>query len=688
MIEKSSDGPRRFRVASVAAEGPAAASPYRSDIDGLRAVAVLAVVFYHYGIGPLSGGFVGVDIFFVISGFLITGIVQKEIGQARFTFSGFYQRRIRRLFPALFVVLLATFLAGCVILLPSDLALLGRTMIATVLFASNLFFWRNSGYFDGGSHNNPLLHTWSLAVEEQFYIAFPVFLLLIHRHVPRLRNAALWLATICSFLLCVWMQRDRPDATFYLSPLRAWELSLGALLAVGALPAATRRWQREMLAMLGMLLIACALLVIQPDEQFPGWRAALPVVGAVMIIQAGIGGDSLVKRMLSVRPMVFIGLISYSLYLWHWPLLVYANFLDQFHGLGSTRWWLLALALLAASASYFFVEKPFRHPRDASGRKALFLGAGALSCLLLLAGVGMAWSRGLPSRLDPGTIALDRERTPEIPFVECMDRPITGTGMQGLCRFGDTKATPSVLFWGDSHSLAWAPALDELLARRGVAAIFAGGSACAPLVGIINPAATLCQGHNRRVMQGLAASPKISTVILVASWSSYANADGRYRLQDEAGDQGNLAVFPRALRDTVTSLRAAGKRIWLIGPTPRPPGDIPLLMALAAQHGGALPAPVTVQEYDRQMAAFYRVADSLPAAPDLLISRPGPWLCDTASCRYALAGMPLYRDDGHLNARGARYLYPMLERAFDQFRTGQLRQAQAPAAHGGIPTSR
>lgn len=671
------DAPEGTRV-PVRAAGPG----YRPDIDGLRAVAVLAVVFYHYGIGPLAGGFVGVDIFFVISGFLITGIVQKEIEQGRFTFAGFYQRRVRRLFPALFVVLLATLLAGLVILLPTDLALLGRTMVATVLFASNLFFWRNSGYFDGSSDNNPLLHTWSLAVEEQFYIVFPVFLLLVHRYIRGLRTLVLWLGTVGSFLLCVWMQHDRPDATFYLSPFRAWELSLGALLAVGALPLASRRWQRECLAALGAVLIGYAVLFIQPNEQFPGWRAALPVLGAAMIIQAGIAGDSLVKRMLSTGPMVFVGLISYSLYLWHWPLQVFANFLDQFHGLGQMRWLLFVLAMLLASASYYLVEKPFRHPRRTQNRKALFMVAGALSCVLLAAGMAMVQSNGLPARLPAQVVALDRERTPEIPFVDCMDREIADAGFQNLCRFGATGVQPTVLFWGDSHSLAWAPAIDDVLAKRGMAAIFAGGSACAPLVGIINPSAVPCRDRNKAVMDELTGSPGISTVILVASWSSYSNPDGRYRLQDDAGNQGNLAVFPRALRNTVAMLRANGKRVWLIGPTPRAPGDIPLLMAIAEQRDGKQPAQIPAQEYTRRMAAFYRVAEALPTDPGLLLSNPGPWLCDASLCRYALDGMPLYRDDGHLNVRGARYLSPMLERAFDQF---QLMAVSAADGHERVP---
>ncbi|HET9048727.1 MAG TPA: acyltransferase, partial [Chiayiivirga sp.] len=209
---------------------------YRSDIDGLRAIAVLAVVLYHYGIGPIHGGFVGVDIFFVISGYLITGIIHKEIGEGRFTFAAFYERRIRRIFPALFMVLAATLAVGCWLLLPSDLLRLGNAALATLVFGSNVLFWRQSGYFDTSAEYNPLLHTWSLAVEEQFYIGLPILLILLQRFAKGQMRPVLIAGAVLSFALCVGMQSSRPAATFFLSPFRAWELLLGGWLAVGSVP--------------------------------------------------------------------------------------------------------------------------------------------------------------------------------------------------------------------------------------------------------------------------------------------------------------------------------------------------------------------------------------------------------------------------------------------------------------------
>jgi peptidoglycan/LPS O-acetylase OafA/YrhL len=225
-------------------------SNYRPDIDGLRAIAVLSVVLYHFNIVQLKGGFVGVDIFFVISGYLITGIINNEIERGNFTFAGFYERRVRRIFPALFGMLLAVLAVGAWLLLPHDLEPLGNATIATLLFGSNVLFWRQSGYFDTTSDFNPLLHTWSLAVEEQFYIGFPMLLLLVHRFAPRALKPVLIGCMFISFALCVWVQAIRPTATFFLLPFRAWELLLGSILAIGAVPAISNRLLRETVAML------------------------------------------------------------------------------------------------------------------------------------------------------------------------------------------------------------------------------------------------------------------------------------------------------------------------------------------------------------------------------------------------------------------------------------------------------
>lgn len=344
---------------------PSNSKAYRPDIDGLRAIAVLSVTMFHFGIGPFRGGFAGVDIFFVISGYLITGIIHKEVAAGEFTFAAFYERRVRRIFPALFAMLLAVMVAAPFILLPSDLSRLGGAVISTLLFSSNVLFWRQSGYFDPAAQLNPLLHTWSLSVEEQFYIGFPILMLLIERYARRQIVPLLVLVAAISFALCLFFQPLRPTATFYLSPFRAWELLLGALLAVRAAPPITSRVAREVVSGAALMMLVASLLLLKEGPKFPGWEAAFPVVATAALLHSGASGDSLVRRILALRPMVLVGLISYSLYLWHWPLLVYARYLNDTDELpGGAGYLMLALALLAGWASYRWVETPFRRPRS------------------------------------------------------------------------------------------------------------------------------------------------------------------------------------------------------------------------------------------------------------------------------------------------------------------------------------
>lgn len=637
---------------------------YRPDIDGLRAIAVLAVVFYHLDLGPIRGGFVGVDVFFVISGFLITAIIQREIHQGRFSYSNFYQRRIRRLFPALFVVLAATIAAGATILLPSDLVTLGRSTAATVFFASNVYFWRHSGYFDGAAELNPLLHTWSLAVEEQFYIGLPILLLILNRYARRLVGAVVISVGIVSFVLCVALQPYRPSATFYLAPLRAWELMTGAVFALGLVPQLSLRWQREILSAAGLALLVYSILATEAGASFPGWAAALPVLGTAALIHSGVG-DSIVRRVLSWRPIVYVGLVSYSLYLWHWPLLVYARYLNGFEHLGGWRWTLLVSSLGLSALSLRFVETPFRRGGLLREPRRLFARAALATTVLTALGIGLTRGDGWIDRFDPVVVALDRERKPEIPFLDCMTRRLQPAQAEALCHVGANDAEPRVLIWGDSHSLAWLPAFDAVLRDEGLGGIFAGQSTCPPLIDVRNDSNAHCMSQNAAVQQLLLADERIRLVVLIASWPSYSWDRGRYRISDASGRVGNSLVFPDALRRTVAMIHGADRTAWLIGPTPGAPAEAPLRMALARRHGDTGPPAVSTRAFDTRRRDFRRAVAMLPHDLPLLLTDPGPWFCDAASCRFESGGMPLYRDKGHLNVRGAAFLRPFLEQELD-----------------------
>jgi peptidoglycan/LPS O-acetylase OafA/YrhL len=637
---------------------------YRPDIDGLRAIAVLSVVLYHLDIGPLTGGFVGVDIFFVISGFLITGIVQKEIESGLFRFQLFYERRVRRLFPALFLVLAATLVVGVNVLLPTDLLLLTKSLIATLFFGSNVFFWRTSGYFELGSEINPLLHTWSLAVEEQFYIVFPFVLLLIFQYARKHLRAVLVLGAVGSFAACIWIQGFYPGATFYLAPFRAWELLAGGILAVGVIPTPTNRWGREVFSACGLGLILYAIMNIKPGINFPGWEAGLPVLGSALIIYGGSGGKSITKKLLSLNSFVYVGLISYSLYLWHWPLIVYAKYLNGLENIGSKRYVILALAFVLASLSYHFVEKPFRRAGSPAPAWHLFLRASVPSMILIVLSLGAITAAGIPSRFDAGVLAMDSERTPEIPFLNCSDYRESVSRGEEFCKIGDPSAQPTVILWGDSHAIALAPTVDALLRARFEPGWFAPMSACAPLFGVMNSHNWKCQEHNSRVLEWLKKKSDVRTVIMFASWSSYSSPTGMYTLSDMEGRVGNRNVFPHAIHETIRVLKEAGRDVWLIGPTPGAPSDAPLKLTMSLLFDSSVPKPKSLSEVRERDTYFYRAVSDVRNASLLHVVDPVPWFCDSDSCRYADdAGMPLYRDGGHLNTRGARFVQPFLSSA-------------------------
>lgn len=632
---------------------------YRPDIDGLRAIAVLSVAMFHFAVGPFRGGFAGVDIFFVISGYLITGIIHREAVHGKFTFAGFYERRVRRIFPALFAMLLAVMLAAPLILLPSDLERLGVSVIATLLFGSNILFWRQSGYFDSSSQYNPLLHTWSLSVEEQFYIGFPILLLLVERFARRHIVAALLLVASVSFILCLYYQPLRPSATFYLSPFRAWELILGALLAVGAVPPITNRAVREAVACVALLVLMASLMLLEEGPHFPGWIACFPALATAGLLHSGASGDSLVRRLLAVRPMVQVGLISYSLYLWHWPLAVFANYTNSMEPLpDGAGYGLLALSILAGWASYKWVEAPFRRggPEGLlASRRSLF--ATALACMgaLGLLAATTAWIDHIwKTRVPPTVEAMDRQRDPYIPYRQCDGTPVTSA--RADCLGGKTDGSRTILLWGDSHALAWAPALDLIGKSVGAKVIIAPNSACPPLFDVMNPIDPECMHGNDRVRDFIRSSHP-DVVMLVGSWTSYSRPEGQYALEDKYGRKGNASVFAPSLRRTVEALRPHVSRIVLVGPTPNAPDDVPFRSAQALWTNTTMPRETSTAVAQQRSAQFWQAARELADGEQVHLVDPAQWFCDNVTCRYADAsGALLYRDGGHLNVSGAKLL--------------------------------
>ena len=315
---------------------------YREDIDWLRAIAVLAVVAFHFEAPAVYGGFVGVDIFFVISGYLITGIIQSEVASGTFSFARFYERRVRRLLPALYAMVVLTAIPSFHYLLTSERADFFRSVAAVITFTSNFFFWLQSGYFDHAAVEKPLLHTWSLAVEEQFYLVLPVLLWAFLRVARGWRFAlptALGVLGLASFALSIWLMRtDRSGNAFFMSPPRAWEFLIGGLVAIPGLPVLRNWWAQQTARAIALVLLGIPILSLRPGPGFPGFNALLPCIGAAVYIWCGIGVPTQVRAWYSHHHVVrFFGQISYSLYLWHWPLFAFCEVLQRRSGARHNR---------------------------------------------------------------------------------------------------------------------------------------------------------------------------------------------------------------------------------------------------------------------------------------------------------------------------------------------------------------
>lgn len=635
---------------------------YRSDVDGLRAVAVLSVVLYHFGLESLQGGFIGVDVFFVISGFLIAGIINTEIQQDSFTFAGFYERRVRRIFPALFVMLVVVAASGYFILLPTDFVLLAKGTLSTLAFGSNIFFWRNSGYFDSVSELNPLLHTWSLAVEEQFYFAFPVFLVVAARYSRTLIKPMLWGLVVLSLIACVAQQTHRPTATFYLSPFRAWELGIGALLALGAIPRIKAPAVRELAALSGLALVLGAAFLLQAGDSFPGWRAIFPVLGAALILHAGLDGSTWVSRLLSRRPLVLVGLISYSLYLWHWPVKVYASYLGGLAPLGWRALPLLAFTMLISYLSYRWVEQPIRRQQAlwAMKRRTVLVGSALASGGLALLVVPVLLTHGLPARLAPDLVSLDNFRRQEVAF-----RPCFGLGAAAMsdqrCRIGAPQIPPSVLLLGDSHSASIAPAVDWVLQQGHRAGVVMPSSSCPPFVRVGNRKVSECFSSNEDAFEIIDKNPDIKLVILHAFWIAYTGRDPEniditkvIFSRSVQGVEMDLS-FASDLQRTIDYITARGKQVLIIGPMTESPMS-PTEIVFAKLSGKTLSPPFKKDFFEQQKADRFDLAISNITTAGVRVIHPSRFLCRTGACEYLGVDYPIFRDRNHLSLRGARYL--------------------------------
>ncbi len=657
---------------------------YRPDLDGLRALAVLAVVAGHAHVPMMAGGFVGVDVFFVLSGYLITAIIARDVELGRFSFSEFYERRARRILPALFFMISSVAVLGYFLFPPWQYKMFASTVLATSVFGSNIQMMISTGsYFSADASLQPLLHTWSLAVEEQFYFFFPALILIGYRWMRRAVVAAVAALCLVSFYFAVSAIPVNQSQAFYLPHLRAWELGSGALFALLCLPKIRPTWLSSLIGGTGIAMIASCILLYDETTSFPGLSALPVVLGTLLLIYAGQSREAKSTKLLSFGPCTWIGKISYSLYLWHWPPLVVVYTISDGQPGPIFTIGAVTIAFVLAWVSWRFVETPFRGKagglRFSRGQIFRLSGIGICSCAILAFAIFI--SDGIAGRVPKAAQIAFNEATPMSDLeMSCRKaNPVDGKG----CLLGSSNTQRSVALWGDSHAGAWIPGIDVWMRDIGVSGTAFIRSACPPLLGherFNDPGQAGCLSWNEDVLDTLVKND-VSTVILAARWPlSYYGT----RVAPERGKplrmglrSGNVtlegpAAMRASLENTVRALRVAGKQVIIIGSVPEIGWSVPekyLDKAFFGTGYGYTNPPWS--KVEGRNTPVDKLLSDVSEASGAKFLPVAPYFCGKA-CLTEVNGHLLYRDDDHLSEMGSVIFAPKALSGIDihSFRRG------------------
>jgi peptidoglycan/LPS O-acetylase OafA/YrhL len=646
------------------APGRSRTSAYRPDIDGLRALAVIAVILFHSGVPGFNGGYVGVDVFFVISGYLITQLLEQSRDEsARRTLATFYVRRMRRILPALLATCFVTAIVAVALFTPHELVNVGKYLAATPVLLSNVATWsERNGYFAPDVRQLPLSHLWSISVEEQFYLIYPLLLIAITRYRLPYRRLTLVVLASVSLALCIWVSHHKPMANYFFAPTRAWELLLGATLAIGGTPRIGYRIITEGLAVASLLGIAIVVHLYTAETLYPGTAAMLPCLATAALLATGSSPQpALVNRMLSWPPLVFVGLISYSLYLWHQPLLAFVNYYRISPLTPAATLVPLAATLLVAVASWRLIERPVRTRVFMKSTRTLLVGVGVGSAGILLAGLVLWNSNGFPHRFPPETrgLIVSMFATPEL--VRCVeDLSLEQVSAGRMCNFGPGDTSPKVLVWGDSHAMALMPAINALATAHGMHTYFAAKYNCLPLFASPKPTRIDpgmdrygCATFNAAVIEAIARlDPEL--IILDGAW---ANPEPPPHVPDIAA----------GIEQTVSRVGDHSRSICVVLAVPKL--KYAVSHALLVAHRRHIPddflrlsrADALAQHRDME-----RDVRAIAQRSGLKVVDPKDALCaaDSDSCLYKADDRSLYFDDSHLSVYGASYVARTLEPCF------------------------
>ena len=658
---------------------------YRPDIDGLRAFAVLSVVFFHADFSWCSGGYVGVDLFFVLSGFLITKIILSDLKKERFSIKVFYERRVKRLFPALFVHIAAIVAVSCFVFLPKDLAFLGENLIATSIFIANIFFWLESGYFAPASHELPLLHTWSLAVEEQFYIFWPILLWATYKWPQKLLKALLIIGGISSLALAQYWVETKPHWAFYLFPARSFELMIGAWLAFPFAPRLNNAALATPLSWLGMAGVCLPFFILNKETSFPG-LAALPVcLGTAILIIVGQDHKTSVQRILENKWCIFIGLLSYSLYLWHWPIFALGRYFLERSFSTSEAIFAIVCSLLLSFLSWKYVEAPFRHS------KSPYLLHWSVVPIVLVCALG--WWMSTPTNIkflyDPVVFEQDKKIHLKPPLqAKCHNPKGDAPQTEEHCAVGRGETVQAML-WGDSHANHYSPMLTKIAEQKGFQFIHVSRNGCLPVVGAeridFSPKdRASCLKLTQNTLSYLEAHPELTTVYLAARWVSHAE---RALFGQEEGPipvwaninapqshntDNNHKVFSDSLTSTLQTLDQMGKKVILIGQTPEL-GFISGKCVLKKHMYGATEAlqscDIKREEVDLRQEFVNKELKRLSTQfSHVELVEVVAHLCSESWCPAQKDDVLLYKDEDHLSVAGSVWL---ADRLIEQLPTPQ-----------------
>lgn len=650
---------------------------YRIELDGIRAIAVLSVVLFHAGVTIIPGGYVGVDIFFVLSGFLITSIIYKQINSSSFTFSDFYWRRFRRILPALFFMIFVVGLVSYKILVPELFKDFAISAWTTALFSSNIYFWTEAGYFQKAAELKPLLHTWSLGVEEQYYIFFPFLMIFIAKWAPRRFTVVLMTVGILSLLLSIYAVYNKPIATFYLLPTRLWELLVGSLLAVSNIPTLKRKITINLVSWTGLALLSAPMIFYSDNTIFPGLAALPPCLGTVLIIWSLKNHhNTSLKRILSFKPLVFVGKVSYSFYLWHWPVLVLCKYyaIDDFTIADN----LLALfaAFLISCFSWLVVEKPFRTNFETFPKRRMFELTFTSIAAVTLMGMTVSYKNGMPSRFDVNLVNIIAAADDKSAYTnECNDLELENPDVD-FCSMGTAKeGMPRFLLWGDSHAGAIAPVFDAVASEENIKGTFASWSGCPPLLGVQRKHAGQkrdCLADRKFIKNYIEENKQLETIILFARWSFYVEnkpygneKTGRLMALEYNGEK---VVKPdlmvqKALEKTVSWLKAINKKVVIIMPVPEVGLDVPSELTKLIIRPSDRDIRPTMVAYQNRQSKFFDIAEGLRDKYGVKLLYPHEYMCDQKYCNVIKKGIPLYFDDDHLSIYGAMQLNEIATRA-------------------------